>query len=430
MSVLLRRIPLALFSTVLLFGWPVLANAKRVALLIGNDNYQFVSKLQKARNDARSMAEELRAAGFEVRLETDLSYLPLVRAVNGFTQTIQRGDEVVVFYAGHGVQLKTGNYILPIDINAETETEVELTALSLDSLTETLGRSEAAYTLVIVDACRDNPLQSRGRAMGGTRGLLPVEPVKGQLVVYSAGRGQQALDRLSRDDSDPNGVFTREFLARIRTAGVRIQDLVRDVQDAVEGLAKSVNHEQRPAIYDESRGDFYFYPPVPGAKQNGVIRSDDPLREDAFWADAKGLGTRDGFDAYLQQYPNGRYVSLARANLSKLNGMSRVPAEDRQALLDELEMWNRAKKSGREADYAGYLGKYPGGYFASLAEDLLGVITKENNILAMEKGSDEDRERAREEKSLVAASRQEIAKEEAARRRLISSLLRLDAPTF
>ena len=233
--------------------------AKRVALVIGNDNYMAVSKLQKAGNDANAMARELKNAGFAVQLHQNLNYRATVRAVESFTQGIQGGDEVVVFYAGHGVQIKNGSYLLPTDIEVKSESEVEKTAYDLLTLTEKLVEAKPAFSLVIIDACRDNPLKSKGRSIGNARGLSAIEAPKGQMIVYSASRGQQALDRLLEKDPNPNSVFTRELLARMKNPGMKIEDLMRDVQNSVEELAKSVKHEQRPAIYNESRGNFYFY---------------------------------------------------------------------------------------------------------------------------------------------------------------------------
>ena len=238
------------------------AHAKRLALVMGNDNYTSVTKLQKAGNDATAMARELKAAGFTVQLHKDLNYRGMVKAVETFTNSITGGDEVVVFYAGHGVQIKTGSYLLPTDIEASSESEVEKTAYELNALTDKISEAKPAFSLVMVDACRDNPLKAKGRTVGNTRGLSAIEPPKGQMVVYSASRGQQALDRLSDKDTNPNGVFTREFIARMKKPGVKIEDLMREVQDSVETLAKTVSHEQRPAIYNEARGNFYFFGPT------------------------------------------------------------------------------------------------------------------------------------------------------------------------
>ena len=253
-----KKIALA-FGVFLLIALP--SHARRVALVIGNDNYANVTKLQKAGNDATSMAKELRAAGFTGQLQKDLNYRSMVKVIESFTTTITGGDEVVVFYAGHGVQIKNGSYLLPTDIEAHSEKEVEKTAYELSALTDMLSEARPAFSLVIVDACRDNPLKSSGRSVGNSRGLSAFEPPKGQIVVYSASRGQQALDKLNEKDANPNGVFTREFIARMKKPGVKIEDLIREVQDSVESLAKTANHEQRPAVYNEARGNFYFFEP-------------------------------------------------------------------------------------------------------------------------------------------------------------------------
>ena len=306
------------------------AHAKRTALVIGNDNYTTVNKLQKAGNDATAMARELRAAGFVVQLHKDLDYRSMVKAVETFANNITGGDEVVVFYAGHGVQIKTGSYLLPTDIEAMSESEVEKTAYELNALSDKISESKPAFTLILVDACRDNPLKSKGRSVGNARGLSAIEPPKGQIVVYSASRGQQALDRLGEKDANPNGVFTREFIARMKKPGVKIEDLMREVQDSVEALAKTVNHDQRPAIYNEARGNFYFFGPTtvqvaPSAPVAPEMTASQ--REDAFWNDAKAAGNREAFQAYLDSYPKGRYASMARANMARLNVASAAPVE-------------------------------------------------------------------------------------------------------
>lgn len=238
------------------------AQAKRVALVIGNDKYTNISQLQKAGNDADAIAKELKSSGFDVRLHKDLAYRPLIKAIEGFTNGISKGDEVVIFYAGHGIQLRSGPYILPIDIDASSESEVEKTAYALEDLTDKISTSTPAFSLVVIDACRDNPLKSKSRNVGGARGLGSIEPPKGQIIVYSASRGQQALDRLLEKDPNPNSVFTRELISKMKRPGIRIDELMRDVQESVETLAKSVNHEQRPAIYNESRGHFFFISPT------------------------------------------------------------------------------------------------------------------------------------------------------------------------
>jgi formylglycine-generating enzyme required for sulfatase activity len=295
------------------------AHAARQALVIGNDNYTSVSKLQKAGNDATAMARELKAAGFTVQLHRDLNYRSMVRTVETFTAGIKGGDEVVVFFAGHGVQIKNGAYLLPTDIDATTESEVEKTSYELNALTEKLSDAKAAFSLVMVDACRNNPLpKKQGRSVGNSRGLSAIEPPKGQMVVYSASKGQTALDALSDKDKNPNSVFTREFVARMKKPGLRIEDLMREVQDAVEALAGTVQHEQRPALYNEARGNFYFFGPTTVQVAPTKPETSDAQIEQQAWTAAQSGNTVAGYAAYLEEYPKGRFAAAARVARASL----------------------------------------------------------------------------------------------------------------
>ena len=296
-------------------------HAKRLALVMGNDNYTSVTKLQKAGNDATAMARELKAAGFAVQLHKDLNYRGMVKAVEVFANSITGGDEVVVFFAGHGVQIRNGSYLLPIDIEASSESEVEKTAYELNALSDKISEAKPGFSLLMVDACRDNPLKAKGRNIGSVRGLSAFEPAKGQMVVYSASRGQQALDRLNNKDANPNSVFTRELIARMKQPGLKIEDLMRQVQDAVESLAKTVHHEQRPAVYNEARGHFYFFGPSGNPAATAVPASasaPNTVTDAEFWTDTKLAGNREAFEAYLEKYPQGQFIGLAKAYLSKL----------------------------------------------------------------------------------------------------------------
>ncbi len=454
--------------------------AKRLALVMGNDNYTSVSKLQKAGNDAEAMARELKAAGFTVSLHKDLNFRAMLKAVESFADAITGGDEVVVFYAGHGVQIKTGSYLLPIDIEAESESQVERTSYGLNDLTEKLAEAKPAFTLVMVDACRDNPMKVKGRAVGSARGLNALEPPKGQMVVYSASRGQQALDRLSDIDANPNGVFTREFIGRMRTPGVRIEDLMRDVQDSVESLAKTVRHEQRPAVYNEARGNFYFYGPTTVQVQQGgddleaqtwaaaqaansvaayqtyldaypkgkyvvvakikldaIKQSSEKPSADTeagLWAEVKATGTREYLEAYIAQYPSGKYVFLARLELKKLDDAEKAKnaklaleaqqakqREEQQAQRLEQSVWDEAQKGNTASSYSVYLEKYPIGRFAVQAKAAKLAIEEriaEAKRAEVERLKAEMAKKAEQERIVAEAKKaaEERAKAEAAKR--------------
>lgn len=230
------------------------------ALIIGNDRYEFVAKLQNARADAQAMAKSLSDLGYHVTLKTDLSEKSMRATIRQFKESVNSGDEVVFFYAGHGLQLGGTNYLLPTDIKGESEDQVKDEAMQLQRLLDDMNEKNAKFTLALIDACRDNPFPRRGRAIGG-RGLAPTTAASGQMIIFSAGSGQQALDKVGPGDRSPNGLFTRILLEEMYAPGTRVDNVVREVRKKVVEIARSIGHEQVPAIYDQVVGDFYFIPP-------------------------------------------------------------------------------------------------------------------------------------------------------------------------
>ena len=236
---------------------PTTIFANRRALVIGNDNYKSVTKLINAREDAKAIAASLQQVGYQVTLKTDLNEREMKAVIRTFKSQVEGGDEVLFFYAGHGVQIGAANYLLPIDISGENAEQVKDEAIQLQRVLDDLTERKAKFSLAIIDACRDNPFKTAGRDLGG-RGLSPTSAATGQMVIFSAGTGQQALDTLGPKDKNKNGLFTRVFLQEMQKPGISIDRVVRNVRTEVVGLAKSVGHEQVPAIYDQVVGDFYF----------------------------------------------------------------------------------------------------------------------------------------------------------------------------
>ena len=229
----------------------------RLALVIGNDQYTDIPALKNARADARAMADALKTAGFEVTLAIDLNRSAMNTAVRRFKNRISGGDEIVFFYAGHGVQLGGANYLLPVDLRSEEEEQIKDDSLQLQRVLDDIADQKARFALAIVDACRDNPFRGKGRNIGG-RGLAPTGAATGQMIVFSAGAGQQALDRLGDEDTEKNSIFTRVLLKEIQTGTQPVDRALKRVRSEVVRLARSVGHEQVPAIYDQSVGDFHF----------------------------------------------------------------------------------------------------------------------------------------------------------------------------
>jgi hypothetical protein len=238
---------------------PAPPTGKRKALVIGNDLYRHVTRLDNARADARAMSQSLQTLGFNVTLALDQTERGLKETLRNFKSSVEGGDEVVVFYAGHGVQIGTTNYLLPVDIAGQNEEQVRDEAIQMQRILDDMQERRTGFLLMIVDACRDNPFKVAGRTLGG-RGLAPTTAATGQMVIFSAGTGQQALDKLGADDKEPNGLFTRLFLREMEKPGVSVDRVLRTVRTEVARLARSVGHEQTPALYDQSLGDFFFKP--------------------------------------------------------------------------------------------------------------------------------------------------------------------------
>ncbi len=233
--------------------------ARRKALVIGNDSYGLVAKLETARADARSVGKTLTGLGFEVSLHLDLNERAMKAALRAFKAKTQGGDEVVFFFAGHGVEFGGSNYLLPTDIHSEGEDQIKDESIQLQRVLDDMREKSAGFVLAVVDACRDNPFSNIGRAFG-SRGLAATTASSGQMIVYSAGAGEKAMDRLGDTDRDPNGVFTRVFLKEMVKPGVPVDRVLRNVRSEVVKLARSVGREQTPALYDQAVGDFYFKP--------------------------------------------------------------------------------------------------------------------------------------------------------------------------
>ena len=246
---------------VCVLAMPVSAE-RRVALLIGNNAYQEVEPLAKAVADAEAMATQLQSVGFETVLATDVTRRDFNLRISQFTGALGPGDTAFIFYAGHGVEIEGENYLLPVDIlvpDAASSDFVRSESIALSGLLDRVRRTGARATLAVIDACRNNPFPARaGRSIGGTRGLARLAAPEGTFVMFSAGAGQLALDQLNANDDGANSVFTRLLLPKIGQPGLELRELISDLRVEVRDLARTENHAQFPAYYDELLGDFFF----------------------------------------------------------------------------------------------------------------------------------------------------------------------------
>ena len=236
--------------------------AMRRALLIGNDTYKYAQVLKNAREDARAMANELKGFGYDVTLRLDQNQKEMQATLRDFRESIKEGDEVLFYFSGHAVEIDGKNYLTPIDTIGMNQNQLADDSIDLkSSVLDPFTRKKAKLTLALIDACRNNPFLKTSltkSVMGGSKGLAPTTPATGQLIVYSAGSGQEALDRLGESDNVKNGLFTRVFLQEMKKVDLPIDRVIKNVRTEVVRLAKTIGHDQVPAIYDEVVGDFYF----------------------------------------------------------------------------------------------------------------------------------------------------------------------------
>ena len=196
---------LAILALSVAIGFATTARAeKRVALLVGNNAYQNVPRLQTAVNDARAVGAALRGLGFTVILAENQSRRAMSEALLAFDKAIEPGDIALFFFAGHGFEIRGQNYLLPTDIPEVREGQEELirdSAFPADRIIDRLQARGARTSVLVLDACRNNPFdRPGGRGLKGSGGLAAMTPAEGVFIMFSAGAKQTALDRLSSTD--------------------------------------------------------------------------------------------------------------------------------------------------------------------------------------------------------------------------------------
>lgn len=229
---------------------------KRVALVIGNNDYRNVPKLQKAVNDARTMGETLKQLGFTVMVAENQNRQQFSQSLLAFDNAVGPGDTAFFFYAGHGFEIAGQNYLLPTDVPAATEGQEDLVrdaSVLADRIVERLQNRQVRTSILVFDACRNNPFERSGtRAVAGGGGLAPMTQLpEGVFSIFSAGYKQTALDRLSNDDTSPNSVFTRTFSKELLRPGEDLVEVAQHTRKLVSEMAESIGHRQIPAYTDQ-----------------------------------------------------------------------------------------------------------------------------------------------------------------------------------
>lgn len=320
--------------------------AERVALVIGNSAYKHTPRLENPANDARDVARSLETLGFEVIQLHDLDKASMDRAIRRFADALASARTGLFYYAGHGLQVGGQNYLVPIDAELTTASALDFEMVRLDLVHRTM-ESAVKTNIIVLDACRDNPLsRNLARALGTRsasigRGLAAVESGEGTLISFSTQPGAVALDGEGR-----NSPYAAALVKHMGRRGDDISTVLINVRnDVMETTAR----RQVPWEHSALTARFYFVPPDPGAGEGAVASAPGPTYEQqaemAFWSAVKDSGNRLVIQTYLDRFPQGTFVGLARALIDEIERKETL----RAAALKEAER-ARAERARKAAE--------------------------------------------------------------------------------
>ncbi|MEK6334621.1 MAG: caspase domain-containing protein [Acidobacteriota bacterium] len=370
--------------------------SKRIALVIGNGAYTSAPPLRNPPNDARDMAATLRALGFDVTNGTNVNQREMKRLIREFGQKLRAGGSGLFYYAGHGVQSKGRNYLIPVDADIQSEVEAEDAGVDVSLVLGHMDEAQNGLNIVILDACRNNPFARSFRS--ASDGLAQVDAPTGTLIAYATAPG-----RVASDGAGQNGLYTSELLKQMQVPGLTATEMFMRVRAEV---MKQTGNKQVPWEASSLVGAFYFSgaPGNSDASNRSESKVDAAAFELSYWETIKNSASADDFKAYLERYPQGQFAELAKSRIATLQPATKPTETLTRATgggATELAFWDSIRNSTSADDYRAYLEKYPNGEFVSLAKRRLAPLeTAEKEKEKQEQAKREaDAEYARTHKS-------------------------------
>ena len=278
------------------------AAERRVALVVGNANYHHVSPLNDPVNDARLMADALRKLGFALVGDaalTDLDTARLDSAIRDFGHQVVGADVALFYYAGHAIQLRGTNYLVPVNASPAREADVDFQMADIALVLHQMEGSGTRLNLVILDACRDNPFSGRGLRSGAS-GLAQMTAPEATLMSYATQPGHVA-----RDGGDGESLFTKALAETIRRQGLELLDVFNEVGLAVK---RATGDAQQPWVSSSSiAGTFYFAAPdqaapAGSAAQGEVVAAEPPAQDKS--RETAAIGPRERAVLYDEETTN------------------------------------------------------------------------------------------------------------------------------
>src|ERR1700722_13661838 len=310
---------------------------KRIALVIGNSAYRNVAVLDNPANDAKLLADTLSLLGLTLvggGAQLDLDKPSLDRAVQAFGAQLSGADVGLFYYAGHGVQVRGENYLIPVDANPTRETDVDFQMLDTNLVMRQMEGAGTRLNIVILVACRNNPFGGRSLAVARARdtendrmratggGLAQMQAPEGTLISFSTPPGSVA-----QDGASGNSPYERALADTIRKPGLGIFDAFNQIGLQVK---RATGGAQQPWVSSSPiDGNFYFVPPssagapaialaAPDAPMTSPAVLSQPTADESAWLEAVKTGTLASFNNYLAAFPTGGHAAQAHDRVADL----------------------------------------------------------------------------------------------------------------
>ena len=290
---------------------------KRVALIIGNSGYSNIPKVDNPANDADAMAETLKTLGFALvggGAQIDLDKSNFDSAIQAFGGQLQDADVSLFYYAGHGIQVRGTNYLVPINANPTREADVDFQMVDVTLVLRQMEASRTRLNLLVLDACRNNPFLGRGlRTLA--RGLVQSQAPEGTLISYATQPGNVAFD-----GTDGHSPYTKALAHIVRMVGLNVWETFNEVGLAVK---RSTRGSQQPWLSSSpiDRNFYFAGPPSRIDAQTNSAPSAPPFSDaERTWAAIKGTTSHAVLEVFIRRFGDTDFGIMARKRLDELRG--------------------------------------------------------------------------------------------------------------
>ncbi|MFC3075903.1 caspase family protein [Shinella pollutisoli] len=355
------------------------AEARRVALLIGNQKYEATAQLNNPANDVELMRESFQNAGFDsVKTVFDLDRAAMVKALRDFEDEAIDAEVAVVYFSGHAMEMNGINYLLPVDAQLKSDRDVEDESVPIDRVQRSLEGAKK-LKLFILDACRNNPFaQSMTRSIGTravTRGLARVEPESADtLIAFASKAGTVALD-----GEGMNSPFATALAKHLVEPGVDVRIALGKVRDEV---VQATNREQEPFVYGSLGGAQIFLNikevniNVTNSGNTQEVSPNGQSEAAADWQNIRDLADKDLLEAFIAKH--GRdpvYKMLAEKKLASLAEATQKEGQDADAIA-----WEALRGSTDAAALQRFIERYPDSHHRGEAEELIAALEPKKGL--------------------------------------------------